>query len=215
MGTGEKKIAMLRGGSSAAARAFRNGINNCSYSRLSRYSLPSYSTVAGAGASHEKASSEVDSGELELQTEVSPHLRTGLDGEALLAFLAIELALDSVVKMFTVTSSPNYHLPWQNKSQRETMDSGFVISGKRILTNAPVVANLTVPFREQITFDNLVSMKKPNESSALKVLRNGEEHGFNVVLTPIFNNQNGIAVIDLSEKEKLPNRKGKEKSQDE
>lgn len=40
------------------------------------------------------------------------------------AHLAIELALDSVVKIFTVSSSPNYFLPWQNKSQRETMGSG-------------------------------------------------------------------------------------------
>ena len=38
---------------------------------------------------------------------------------------AIELALDSVVKIFTVSSSPNYILPWQNKSQRESMGSGI------------------------------------------------------------------------------------------
>ncbi|GAV81916.1 Trypsin domain-containing protein/PDZ_2 domain-containing protein [Cephalotus follicularis] len=59
------------------------------------------------------------------------------------AFSAIELALDSVVKIFTVSSSPNYFLPWQNKSQRESMGSGFVISGNRILTNAHVVADHT------------------------------------------------------------------------
>lgn len=40
-------------------------------------------------------------------------------------FSAIELALDSVVKVFTVSCSPNYLLPWQNKSQRETMGSGL------------------------------------------------------------------------------------------
>ncbi|CAA3019591.1 protease Do-like 10, mitochondrial [Olea europaea subsp. europaea] len=59
------------------------------------------------------------------------------------AYSAIELALDSVVKIFTVSSSPSYFLPWQNKSQRETMGSGFVISGRRILTNAHVVADHT------------------------------------------------------------------------
>ncbi|KVI09557.1 Peptidase S1 [Cynara cardunculus var. scolymus] len=59
------------------------------------------------------------------------------------AFSAIELALDSVVKIFTVSSSPNYLLPWQNKSQRESMGSGFVIYGKRIVTNAHVVADHT------------------------------------------------------------------------
>lgn len=56
---------------------------------------------------------------------------------------AIEVALDSVVKVFTVATSPNYILPWQNKSQRESMGSGFVIPGKKILTNAHVVADQT------------------------------------------------------------------------
>ncbi|ONK73025.1 uncharacterized protein A4U43_C04F26320 [Asparagus officinalis] len=59
------------------------------------------------------------------------------------AYAAIELALDSVVKIFTVSSSPNYFLPWQNKSQRDSMGSGFVLSGRRILTNAHVVADHT------------------------------------------------------------------------
>ncbi|KAK7316500.1 hypothetical protein VNO77_35573 [Canavalia gladiata] len=54
---------------------------------------------------------------------------------------AVELALNSVVKIFTVSCSPNYLLPWQNKSQRETMGSGFVIQGRKILTNAHVVAD--------------------------------------------------------------------------
>ncbi|GER51325.1 DegP protease 10 [Striga asiatica] len=59
------------------------------------------------------------------------------------AYHAIELALDSVVKIFSVASSPSYFLPWQNKIQRESMGSGFVISGRRILTNAHVVADHT------------------------------------------------------------------------
>lgn len=40
------------------------------------------------------------------------------------AYAAVELALDSVVKVFTVFSSPNYFLPWQNKAQGESMGSG-------------------------------------------------------------------------------------------
>ncbi|WJX70168.1 Protease Do-like 10, mitochondrial [Trifolium repens] len=54
---------------------------------------------------------------------------------------AVELAFNSVVKIFTVSCSPNYLLPWQNKSQRESMGSGFVILGRKILTNAHVVAD--------------------------------------------------------------------------
>ncbi|KAI4304173.1 hypothetical protein MLD38_039723 [Melastoma candidum] len=56
---------------------------------------------------------------------------------------AIETALNSVVKVFTVFSSPNYFLPWQNKNQREVMGSGLVISGRRILTNAHIVTDHT------------------------------------------------------------------------
>ncbi|KAF3775689.1 Protease Do-like 10, partial [Nymphaea thermarum] len=59
------------------------------------------------------------------------------------AYAASELALDSVVKIFTVSSSPNYFLPWQNKPQREITGSGFIIGGHRILTNAHVVADHT------------------------------------------------------------------------
>nr|XP_043632535.1 protease Do-like 10, mitochondrial [Erigeron canadensis] len=69
--------------------------------------------------------------------------RTTAIADTIDAYSAIELALDSVVKVFTVSSSPNYFLPWQNKSQRESMGSGFVISGKRIVTNAHVVADHT------------------------------------------------------------------------
>ncbi|BBN11346.1 hypothetical protein MPTK1_5g11110 [Marchantia polymorpha subsp. ruderalis] len=59
------------------------------------------------------------------------------------AYAITELALDSVVKIFTMASSPNYFLPWQNKPQREITGSGFVISGRRIVTNAHVVADQT------------------------------------------------------------------------
>ncbi|KAJ8746842.1 hypothetical protein K2173_003848 [Erythroxylum novogranatense] len=55
----------------------------------------------------------------------------------------LSIALDSVVKIFTFTNTPNYLLPWQNKSQRESFGSGFLIRGKKILTNAQVVANYT------------------------------------------------------------------------
>ncbi|MCO5548496.1 hypothetical protein L7F22_001956 [Adiantum nelumboides] len=43
------------------------------------------------------------------------------------SFAAIVVALDSVVKVFTVSSSPNYFLPWQNKPQREITGSGMTV----------------------------------------------------------------------------------------
>jgi S1-C subfamily serine protease len=59
-----------------------------------------------------------------------------------------EHLLQSVVKVFTVHSSPNYFQPWQNKPQRETSGSGVVVTapvpgGVGILTNAHVVADQT------------------------------------------------------------------------
>ncbi|GAA0154654.1 hypothetical protein LIER_37934 [Lithospermum erythrorhizon] len=56
---------------------------------------------------------------------------------------AIGLAFGSVVKIFTFTSVPDYSMPWQSHGQGENIGSGFVITGKRILTNAHVVAHHT------------------------------------------------------------------------
>ena len=56
-------------------------------------------------------------------------------------FIADNTLLDSIVKVYAVISSPNYILPWQNKTLREQTGSGFAIVGKRILTNAHVVAD--------------------------------------------------------------------------
>nr|GMD61641.1 protease Do-like 10, mitochondrial [Ipomoea batatas] len=51
----------------------------------------------------------------------------------------------------------------------------------------PIANDGTVHFRnrERITFDHLVSMKKPNETAVLKVLRNGEKHEFCINLFPV------------------------------
>lgn len=82
------------------------------------HSLNSYCTAASSSGSN--VASDCSSENVEV-TAVVPPLSKGLAD----AYSAIELALDSVVKIFTVSSSPNYFLPWQNKSQRETMGSGL------------------------------------------------------------------------------------------
>lgn len=86
------------------------------------HSLNSYCTAASSAAtsSGSNVASDCSSENVEVPTVVPP-LSKGLAD----AYSAIELALDSVVKIFTVSSSPNYFLPWQNKSQRETMGSGL------------------------------------------------------------------------------------------
>ena len=48
----------------------------------------------------------------------------------------------SIVKIFTVSKTPNYLEPW-NSTVRRSSGSGSIISGNRILTNAHVVANRT------------------------------------------------------------------------
>jgi hypothetical protein len=50
---------------------------------------------------------------------------------------------DAVVKIYTVTSKYDYYEPWQKMGQNSRNGSGCIISGKRILTNARVVANQT------------------------------------------------------------------------
>lgn len=46
--------------------------------------------------------------------------------------------------------------------------------------------------RERITFDHLVSMKKPNENSLVRVLRDGKEHEFSITLRPV---RNGFSLL--------------------
>ncbi|XP_073118013.1 protease Do-like 10, mitochondrial [Elaeis guineensis] len=51
----------------------------------------------------------------------------------------------------------------------------------------PIANDGTVPFRnrERITFDHLVSMKKPNETAHVRVLRDGIENEFCISLQPL------------------------------
>jgi S1-C subfamily serine protease len=47
--------------------------------------------------------------------------------------------LKSVVKVFTVKTEPDYTMPWQLKRQTISTASGFIISGRRIVTNAHAI----------------------------------------------------------------------------
>ncbi|XP_050223550.1 protease Do-like 9 [Mercurialis annua] len=51
--------------------------------------------------------------------------------------------MDAVVKVFCVHTEPNYSLPWQRNRQYSSFSSGFVIGGRRILTNAHSVEHYT------------------------------------------------------------------------
>ncbi|PHT83519.1 Protease Do-like 9 [Capsicum annuum] len=51
--------------------------------------------------------------------------------------------MDAVVKVFCVHTEPNFSLPWQRKRQYSSSSSGFIIGGRRVLTNAHSVEHHT------------------------------------------------------------------------
>ena len=86
------------------------------------------------------------------------------------AYHAIELALDSVVKIFTVSSSPNYFLPWQNKSQRETFGSGenFCICTRVFFSFYYFFARACLSMQRSLK-SNIFSPKTPIWNYALEI----------------------------------------------
>lgn len=52
-------------------------------------------------------------------------------------------SMDAVVKVFCVHTDPNFSLPWQRKRQYSSSSSGFIIGGRRVLTNAHSVEHHT------------------------------------------------------------------------
>ncbi|KAF3780420.1 Protease Do-like 9 [Nymphaea thermarum] len=52
-------------------------------------------------------------------------------------------SMDAVVKVFCVHTEPNFSLPWQRKRQYSSSSSGFIVSGRRVLTNAHSVEHHT------------------------------------------------------------------------
>lgn len=54
------------------------------------------------------------------------------------------IPMDAVVKVFCTHTEPNYSLPWQRKRQMASTSSGFIIPGRRVLTNAHSVEHHTL-----------------------------------------------------------------------
>ena len=60
-------------------------------------------------------------------------------------------SMDAVVKVFCVHTEPNFSLLWQRKRQYSSSSSGFIIGGRRVLTNAHSVEHHTqVKFKKRV-----------------------------------------------------------------
>lgn len=103
------------------------------YSSSVLFSTASTSTSAENGLDDNNCGAAADG--VQLINSESPAESLSTTSSISDAYYAIELALDSVVKIFTVSSSPSYFLPWQNKSQRESTGSGlnFYVFSRSIL----------------------------------------------------------------------------------
>ncbi|KAM1737205.1 hypothetical protein ACFX12_015465 [Malus domestica] len=74
---------------------------------------------------------------------VGPTLTVSDPGEAWEGGARVVPAMDAVVKVFCTHTEPNFSLPWQRKRQYSSSSSGFVIGGRRVLTNAHSVEHYT------------------------------------------------------------------------
>lgn len=76
----------------------------------------------------------------DITTVLSGDLRHGAE---LAAAAKAAPSMDAVVKVFCVHTEPNFSLPWQRKRQYSSSSSGFIIGGRRLLTNAHSVEHHT------------------------------------------------------------------------
>lgn len=97
---------------------------------------------------------------------------------------------DSVIKIYTTQSAPDYFTPWRLLNPRQSSGSGSVIAGNQILTNAHVVANASYVqaqkhndpqrYLARVTFISheadlaLITVDEPGFFSDLKALSIGD-----------------------------------------
>lgn len=74
-----------------------------------------------------------------------------------------------------------------DETGKHFITQNFVQSFDSVVKIHPSLCFDTVVFRktESIDFNHLVSMKKPCETTILKVLRDGKTHEFNINITPV------------------------------
>ncbi|KAL3716904.1 hypothetical protein ACJRO7_008479 [Eucalyptus globulus] len=127
---------MIEPASSPAGRRLRRGRNRRKASEKPEASspavVPARSVPRGGG---------VESGDFGV---ISDLLRGAVAAEMAEGVVArVAPAMEAVVKVFCVHTEPNFSLPWQMKRQYSSNSSGFVIEGRRVLTNAHSVEHYT------------------------------------------------------------------------
>jgi len=98
--------------------------------------------------------------------------------------------LQACVKIFGVHTEPNYSMPWQMKRQKKSTSSGFVISGRRILTNA-----------HSIVYQTSVHVRKHGYAKkySAKVLAEGHESDLAMLTVEDDSFWEGIAPLEFGD----------------
>ncbi|MCK4911631.1 MAG: trypsin-like peptidase domain-containing protein, partial [Thermodesulfovibrionales bacterium] len=103
---------------------------------------------------------------------------SGLAGDARAGNGGEERIKKAIVKVFTVTSTPDYYSPWTMGAPRRASGSGCVIEGGRILTNAHVVSNATFiqvqPYGSSKRYNAKVQHVSHESDLALLVVEEGD-----------------------------------------
>lgn len=114
--------------------------------------------------------------------------------------------LDCVVKVYCTHCSPNYTLPWAMEAQRASTSSGFVIEGRRIITNAHSVEHGVAVFVKRRYSDRkfvaeVVAIGNECDIALLRVAdegfwcEEGDEEGGFLVPGPLPKLQDLVAVV--------------------
>ena len=96
---------------------------------------------------------------------------------------ASTLVNNSVVKIFTTTTSPNYLEPWENPSFSNTTGSGVIIKNNQILTSAHVVSG-----------GKFIEVQKENDSKKYEAT------------IKYISNQSDLALIEIEDKSFFSNK---------
>ncbi|CAM9403451.1 unnamed protein product [Chrysoparadoxa australica] len=98
---------------------------------MARWSLQEPAAPAKPEESILYAQDLVEAKEPEIRNSAEAEPERFLEGRALM-----DDVLDTVVRIYATHSVPSFSMPWQRQRQEQSTSSGFLIEGRRIITNA-------------------------------------------------------------------------------